>query len=117
MQQLLLLSSDEGWGQALNGVLEPHHVAFERTDSCAIALEKIRDHFHGVVVADADFAKCNSFIFTRLVKFNSHHKQIPIVVISSALTDESLAQEVHADLFLSKPVPPAVLWEQLQPWR
>lgn len=68
-------------------------------------LEKARHEEPDLVILDLLLPKLNGFKFTRLLKFDESYKHIPIIILSARAeeADKTLAMEVGADAYFTKP--------------
>ena len=85
-------------------------------ESAQIALEKLRSEPHDIIITDYKMPEMNGIEFTKIVRKDPIFAGIPIIILSG------VNQEVHkkealengADLFLNKPLPPALLLAQVK---
>ena len=68
-------------------------------------LKKARDTRPDIILLDLMLPKLDGYKVCRLLKFDERYRQIPIIILSARTQegDQSLAKEMGANLFVTKP--------------
>jgi len=79
-------------------------------------LKMARSENPDLIVVDLMLPGINGYQVCRLLKFDNQYRHIPILIVSARDTehDQSLGKESGADRYLTKPIDPPVLAEEIQ---
>lgn len=79
------------------------------------AMDKIHQEHPDLIILDLMLPALDGYHICRLIKYDERYKHIPIIVISSLTKekDMKLALEVGANKFLTKPVEPETVLQEI----
>ena len=85
--------------------LKAHHFEVIEAKDGEEALRLIRQEKPDVAILDVMMPKLSGFKVTRLIKFDSKLKKIPVILLTARAmeTDKTLGGEMGADLYVTKP--------------
>ena len=80
------------------------------------ALRLIRQEKPDAAILDVMMPKLSGFKVTRLIKFDSKLKQIPIILLTARAQekDKNLGGEMGADLYITKPYDPERILQEVR---
>ncbi len=79
-------------------------------------LNRARSESPDAIILDLMLPVINGFQVCRLLKYDGQYRSIPVTIVSAKDTehDRQLVEESGADLFITKPVNPADIYEQMK---
>ena len=105
MKKILIVDDEQDIVESLKFVLEVSgfvcYTAFNGEDGLKLAKEIIPD----LIILDVMMPKINGYKISRLLKYDSKYKDIPIIMVTarSQLEDKMIGEETGADIYMTKP--------------
>lgn len=105
MKKILIVDDEQDIVESLKFVLEASgytcYCAYNGEDGLRLAKEIIPD----LMILDVMMPKINGFKISRLLKFDSKYKNIPILMVTARTQDEDklIGEETGADEYITKP--------------
>lgn len=105
MKKILIVDDEQDIVESLKFVLENSdyscYTAFNGEDGLKLAKELIPD----LIILDVMMPKINGYKISRLLKYDSKYKSIPILMITARSQEEDklIGEETGADEYITKP--------------
>ena len=105
MKKILIVDDEQDIVESLKFVLESSdyscYTAFNGEDGLKLAKELIPD----LIILDVMMPKINGYKISRLLKYDSKYKNIPILMITARSQEEDklIGEETGADEYMTKP--------------
>ena len=105
MKKILIVDDEQDIVESLKFVLENSdyscYTAFNGEDGLRLAKELIPD----LIILDVMMPKINGYKISRLLKYDSKYKSIPILMITARAQEEDklIGEETGADEYITKP--------------
>ena len=105
MKKILIVDDEQDIVESLKFVLESSdyscYTAFNGEDGLKLAKELIPD----LIILDVMMPKINGYKISRLLKYDSKYKNIPILMITARSQEEDklIGEETGADEYITKP--------------
>ena len=105
MKKILIVDDEQDIVESLKFVLEVSgyvcYTAFNGEDGLRLAKEIMPD----LIILDVMMPKINGYKISRLLKYDSKYKDIPIIMVTarSQLEDKMIGEETGADEYITKP--------------
>ena len=105
MKKILIVDDEQDIVESLKFVLESSdyscYTAFNGEDGLKLAKELIPD----LIILDVMMPKINGYKISRLLKYDSKYKNIPILMITARSQEEDklIGEESGADEYITKP--------------
>jgi len=115
-QKILIIDDEKFFIQPIKLFLEKQgYDTIEAVDGLS-GLSLARTENPNLIILDIMLPGFDGFQMCKLLKFDAKFKDIPIIMVSAKDTDrdKKLAKESGADLYLVKPVAPALLVENIK---
>lgn len=79
-------------------------------------LKKAREESPDMIILDLMLPALNGYQVCRMLKYDNRFKSTPVIIISAKDTQEdiNLGKESGADLYLTKPIDPEILVEDIK---
>lgn len=107
-KKILLVEDEPEFRLALRMRLEANGYEVIEADNGVTGLDLARNQKPDLMVLDIMLPKMDGFKVARLLKFDEHHKHIPIVMLTARAqqSDKETGLAVGADAYLTKPFKP-----------
>ena len=105
MKKILIVDDEQDIVESLKFVLETYdytcYCAYNGEDGLKLAREIIPD----LIILDVMMPRINGYKISRLLKFDSKYKNIPILMITARSQEEDklIGEETGADEYITKP--------------
>ena len=105
MKKILIVDDEQDIVESLKFVLEAAnftcYCAYNGEDGLRLAKELVPD----LIILDVMMPKINGYKISRLLKYDSKYKNIPILMLTARSQDEDrvLGEETGADEYITKP--------------
>lgn len=105
MKKILIVDDEQDIVESLKFILEANnytcYCAYNGEDGLRLAKELIPD----LIILDVMMPKINGYKISRLLKFDSKYKNIPIIMVTARSQDgdKLIGEETGADEYITKP--------------
>ncbi len=115
-KKILIIDDEEFFIQPIKMYFESKGSTVMTADDGLEGLNVARSELPNAIILDLMLPVIDGYHVCRLLKFDNQYKQIPIVIVSAKDTeyDRNLGKQSGADLYITKPVNPAAIYEQIQ---
>ena len=114
--RILIAEDDTALLDRLAKFMQENGYQVDRAEDGSQALSKIRSTHPDLLILDAVLPKFSGFQISRLIKFDSNLKRIPILMLTvlDQPADKERAKTVGVDLYLTKPFSDGILLEAVK---
>jgi len=103
---ILIIDDDPGHIRLMEKILGEQGYDLLLANEAPVGLETAMKHRPDLIVLDVMMPIINGFNICRLLKSEEEHRHIPIILLTSRITEEDqrIGREVGADAYLLKPL-------------
>lgn len=113
----MIVEDDSNFVETLKDSLAMRQVDIKTAASVTEALNVLEKLTPSVIILDIQLPGMHGFELCRILKKSSRLKDVPVIFLSAKYTEPADRAEgmlAGADVFLSKPINPDVLWEEIR---
>lgn len=117
MTTILIVEDDANFVETLRDNLAMRQVEIKTAASVTDALNVLEKLTPSIILLDIQLPDMHGFELCRILKKSSRLKDVPVILLSAKYTEPADRAEgmlAGANVFLSKPVNPDVLWEEIR---
>lgn len=117
MTTILIVEDDANFVETLRDNLAMRQVEIKTAASVIDALNVLEKLTPSIILLDIQLPDMHGFELCRILKKSSRLKDVPVILLSAKYTEPADRAEgmlAGANVFLSKPVNPDVLWEEIR---
>ncbi|MFQ6677188.1 MAG: response regulator transcription factor [Fidelibacterota bacterium] len=115
-KKILFIDDEEFFIKPIQMYLESKGLTVVIAEDGISGLNLARSESPDAIILDLMLPVIDGYHVCRLLKFDNQYRHIPIVIVSAKDTDRErdLGKQSGADLYVTKPVDPENLYEQLK---
>ena len=113
---VLIIDEEEFFIEPIKMYFEGQGVSIITAEDGLTGLNLARSEAPDAIILDLMLPVINGFQVCRLLKYDNQYRNIPLIIVSAKDTenDMQLCEQSGANLFITKPVNPADIYEQLK---
>ena len=105
MKKVLIVDDEKDIVETIKFVVESQGYMCLCAYDGEAGLKKAKDNMPDLIILDVMMPNINGFKISRLLKFDSKYKNIPIIMLTarSQKEDKMIGEETGADIYMTKP--------------